>query len=141
MALKEDKQRAASLLFHESIDAGRRRTGQHAVAVRKQARFRHIVEPRMRHAHKRRRAGEQRMRTGCFAVEHARKLAGEPLTHDAVGVQHAGVCGETRPDGGDGVGARPIDKVAQRVPIRLVFQIGRNRLGAGDNQAVERSIP
>jgi hypothetical protein len=62
------------------------------------------------------------MSTGRFAVEHAGKLAVEPLTHDAVGVQHCGVRGETRPDGGNGVVARPIDKVAQCVPIRLVFQ-------------------
>ena len=37
--------------------------------------------------------------------------------------------------------ARPIDKVAQCVPIRLVFQIGRDGFGAGDDQAVERRIP
>lgn len=81
------------------------------------------------------------MSTGRFAVEHAGQLAGEPLTHDAVGIQHGGVRGETRPNGGDGVVTRPIDKVAQRVPIRLVFQIGRDGFSAGDDQAVERRIP
>ena len=35
----------------------------------------------------------------------------------------------------------PIEEVAERVPIRLDFQIGGDRLGAGDDQAVERRVP
>ncbi len=95
----------------------------------------------MRHAQRCGHIAEQRMGAGHIAVEHAGQFGGEALPGDAVGVEHDGMGGETGPDRRDGIVTRPIDEVADRIPVRLVFQIGGDRFGAGNDQAIERRAP
>src|SRR5580704_2330284 len=75
------------------------------------------------------------------AIEYAELLLRERAALDAVRVQHGPMRGEARPDRRGGTIARPVDDRAQVLPIRLVLEILGARLGAGDDQAVERRVP
>ena len=75
------------------------------------------------------------------AIEHAEALFLQRAALDAVGMEHRRMRGKTGPDRRGGMLPRPIDQRAQRLPIRLVHQALGARLGAGDDQAVERRVP
>ena len=48
---------------------------------------------------------------------------------------------EARPDGRARIRLRPIDEFGERAPVRLLAQVGRARLGAGDDQTVQAALP
>src|ERR1043166_1611271 len=86
-------------------------------------------------------AAHERMARASRGVEDAEAFVGQRMAPDAVHVKHRHMGAQARPDGRARVRVRPIDDLGERLPVGLVAQVGRARLGTGDDQAVEAAVP
>src|ERR1700727_2645667 len=94
----------------------------------------------MRRVPSRLNTGRQLMASKAFAREHTRQLHCERLTDDSINVQDGGMSCQTRPNGRDGVVARPINQLAQGLPVWLALQLVGSRLCAGGDEGLQRRM-
>src|ERR1700685_363371 len=85
----------------------------------------------MRNAPSIRCIGKHPMNARARALEYSGELFRKFLPFDTVQVVHGAMRGKTRPERRGGIVLRPIDELRQRMPIRLVGEHRRARLGAG----------
>ena len=95
----------------------------------------------MRDLEGRRRGPRQRIAGHGLAVENAVTFGRERPPFDAIEMQHRGMRSEARPDRRARVDLGPIDQLGEVAPIRFLVELGRNRLGAGHDQAIELVAP
>src|SRR5579862_372559 len=95
----------------------------------------------MRNAYGRCCAPYQRMSINHLAIEYTRALFRQQFSFDAINAQHCGMRCQARPNSRGGMVVRPVDDLAQCLPVRLVLEVCRTGLGASDDQAVEVGTP
>ena len=80
--------------------------------------------------------GQSMLRPHC-EIEDARAFGLERSPANSVEVEHACMGGKARKDGRTGVAISPVDNFGQRSPVRLARQFVGDRLGAGDDHAIQ----
>src|SRR5882757_240314 len=75
------------------------------------------------------------------AVEDATELVIPFDAGDAIEVKNSSVSCEAGPNGGVGIGLRPLYHLSETLPVRFVRQIWGQRFPAGHDQAVNLPVP
>src|ERR1700678_348459 len=78
---------------------------------------------------------------GPARFENTKTLVAERLACDAIAVEHAGMRGQARQNGGGSIALRPVKDLGQRMPVRLLAQIRLLRLRAGDDYRIHAAAP
>ena len=75
------------------------------------------------------------------AVEDATELVIPLDAGNAIEVKNGSVGREAGPNGGVGIGLRPLHHPGETLPVRFVRQIWGQRLPAGHDQAIKMPVP
>lgn len=77
----------------------------------------------------------------CARIKYTKLLVCQTVPLDSVTVQHARMRGQTRQNRGTGVALGPIENLGEKIPIRLLAEIGVMRFCTGNDDAIETVLP